>query len=418
MRDPARKRPRYFLRSELADLRQQQRALLVRAPDDARTPAFRQVEQCVLYAHLNQSALFLDDEHLLEAVGEGAHCLRIERIGHADLEHADAEVRCLGLAQSHLGQRLQRIHRRLARRDDAVAPPRPVDDARVDRICPRERHGRGKFCTPEPRLLRYPGVAGPDVHAVRREVEIGCDQPDTLGVAIDRGCRIDRVGRQLEAHPRAGEARHTPAEDAEIQHLLHRRRIEDGHAQIREHRLGGRRHIGRLHCRVVTDGRQHTAKPCGAGQVRMPDRIDGAVEPRSLAVPNGGNPVVLAARIHGRLLRAPARRRRKILVDGGVEEDLVGLEFLRRAPQLLVDVVHRRTAIARDVGRRIVARRLVAPELVHGEADQRLAAGEIDDAGLQAVLVVEGNLSQHSQTPHGITRRMLSVPGGCLSFGD
>src|SRR5262245_63329361 len=102
MRDPARKRPGYFLRSKLADLRQQQRTLLVRAPDDAWAPAFWQVEQCVLYAHFNQPALFLDDEYLIEAVGKAAHCLCIERIRHSDLEHADAEMRCQGFAQSHL----------------------------------------------------------------------------------------------------------------------------------------------------------------------------------------------------------------------------------------------------------------------------------------------------------------------------
>ena len=52
--------------------------------------------------------------------------------------------------------------------------------------------------------------------------------------------------------------------------------------------------------------------------------------------------------------------------------------------------MHRRAAIARDKTGSIQSRRLVAQVLQHGDADQSLAACQIEPASLALVLVIKG----------------------------
>ena len=50
------------------------------------------VVQLLLHLALDEGALLLDDEDLLQALGELAHALGLQRPGHADLVDADADV--------------------------------------------------------------------------------------------------------------------------------------------------------------------------------------------------------------------------------------------------------------------------------------------------------------------------------------
>ena len=70
------------------------------------------------------------------------------------------------------------------------------------------------------------------------------------------------------------------------------------------------------------------------------------------------------------------------------------LEELRRFPQRLVERAERRAAIAGDEARGVEAGEHVALALQDQEADERLGAGQVDAAGFERVLVVEGNVTQ------------------------
>ena len=70
------------------------------------------------------------------------------------------------------------------------------------------------------------------------------------------------------------------------------------------------------------------------------------------------------------------------------------LEELRGLPQRLVERAERRAAVAGDEARGVEARERVALALQDQEPDERLRAGQVDAAGLQRVLVVEGNFAQ------------------------
>src|SRR5258708_38472887 len=86
----------------------------------------------------------------------------------------------------------------------------------------------------------------------------------------------------------------------------------------------------------------------GAGGIAVLEDVAGAVDARPLAVPHGEDAVVFGAREQADLLRAPDRGGAEILVDAGLEFDVVLLEEALRAPQPLIEAAERRAAITRD----------------------------------------------------------------------
>ena len=85
----------------------------------------------------------------------------------------------------------------------------------------------------------------------------------------------------------------------------------------------------------------------------MLQRVAGTIDARALAVPDAEHAVDGAMRVGFDLLRAEQRRGGKVLVDGRQEGDVMPVEMLPGAPQLLVESAEGRTAIARDETRRI-----------------------------------------------------------------
>jgi anti-sigma-K factor RskA len=127
---------------------------------------------------------------------------------------------------------------------------------------------------------------------------------------------------------------------------------------------------------VVAHRHQHAAERRRTGDVGVPEDVARAVHARPLAVPEAEDAVILALAAQFGLLAAPERRRRQILVQARVELDVRRLEELLRALERRVDRAERRSAIAGDISRRVVPRRLVARMLHQRRADQRLRAAQ------------------------------------------
>ena len=169
----------------------------------------------------------------------------------------------------------------------------------------------------------------------------------------------------------------------------------------------------RLRARVVAAEREHTAvwrRPC---IIAVLEGVARAVDTGPLAVPDAEDAVVLRAAADVRQLRAPDGGGRQILVDAGLETDLVLLEEGLRLPERQVVGTERRAAIAGDEAGRIQPRRLIALPLHHGQPHQGLDARDVDSAGLACVLVVEvvGGVERRGQLAHGGSSR--GSVGGC-----
>ena len=77
---------------------------------------------------------------------------------------------------------------------------------------------------------------------------------------------------------------------------------------------------------VVAHQRQHAAVLGGAGEIGVAEHVAGAVDARALAVPEAEHAVELALAAQLRLLRAPQRGGGDVLVDAGLELDVVLVE--------------------------------------------------------------------------------------------
>jgi hypothetical protein len=117
--------------------------------------------------------------------------------------------------------------------------------------------------------------------------------------------------------------------------------------------------------------------------------VAAAVHPRPLAIPHGEHAVVFGAGEQADLLAAPDGGRRHVLVDAGLEGDVVVGEMLLGLPQAEVEVAERAAAVAGNEAGGVEPGGEVALALHHRQADQRLGAGQEDAAGGGGVLVVQ-----------------------------
>ena len=94
-----------------------------------------------------------------------------------------------------------------------------------------------------------------------------------------------------------------------------------------------------------------------AGGIAVLQHVAGAVDARTLAVPDADHAVLARAGRQADLLRAPDGGRGEVLVDARLEDDVVRVEIGLGLQKLLVVAAERRAAIARDEGGGIRDRR-------------------------------------------------------------
>ncbi len=108
--------------------------------------------------------------------------------------------------------------------------------------------------------------------------------------------------------------------------------IEDRDHHVDEVIFGLMRGGGGFRGVVVAHQREHAAMLRGAGEIGVAEHVAGAVDARALAVPDAEHAIELAFAAQLGLLRAPQRGRGEVLVEAGLEHDVVRLqEVARRA---------------------------------------------------------------------------------------
>ena len=265
---------------------------------------------------LDEAALLLDHQHVLQAFGEGAGAGLLQRPGQRHLVDAQSERLGFAVGNAEIGQRLPQIEIGLAGRHDAEPRRLGIEHDAVETVDAGEGGDRVHLRAVQPALLLQRRIGPADAEPTRRHLEIvGHDDLDAIGIADDRGRALDRFRDRLEADPATGIARQRKAENAEIEIVLQRRGIDDRHQGRGEHLfalMGERRGLAAM---VVAGQRDHAAVRRGAGRVGMLERIQRTVDAGALAVPDAEHAIDLGAGKHADLLAAPHRGRRQILVE-------------------------------------------------------------------------------------------------------
>jgi hypothetical protein len=346
-------------------------------------------------SNLPTTPFFLDDQDFLETFGELPHALGFQRPGHRHLVDAQADLGGVGLGDAEIVERLADVEVTLAAGDDSQPRSRRVDDDAVQAIGARVVQDRVDLAVVHPGLGGQERIRPAQRHAVPGEGKIaGNHDLGARRVDLHRRRALDGVGDALEAHPAARVAAHRPAVEAEVEDLLHRRRIEHRDHRRGEHVVGLVRQRRRLRAVIVAGQHQHAAVLRRAGVVRVLEHVAAAVHARALAVPHREHAVVARALVEVDLLRAPDRRRSEVFVQARLEADVRGVEEFLRAPQRLVEGAQRRAAIAGDEAGGVESRQDVALPLQQQQAHQRLRAVQEDAARLDGVFVVKCKFAQ------------------------
>ena len=160
--------------------------------------------------------------------------LRLQRPGQRDLIDADAELGGALFGDAELGERLPHVEIGFAGGDDAEPRLRRIDHHAVEAVGAGERLRRGELWAVQAALLLdrpiHAAARPADVQPARRHFEIARHRHrDALRIDVDRRGAVDRFARRLERHPASGKPRQRETEQAEIEIILDRRRIEHRH---------------------------------------------------------------------------------------------------------------------------------------------------------------------------------------------
>ena len=330
--------------------------VLVHLADDARADVVAPVEQLLLDLVLDDLAALLDDEDLFQPDREFAHALRLQRPGHADLVEPQADLGGDFRRHAEFAQRLPDVFVALAGGHDAEARVRRIHGDAVDLVGAGEGDRGKALVVLQPAVLVVAVVGPAQIEAARRHLEIGRnDEGLHLVGEIDLGRGLHRLGDHLHADPAAGVARHRDTQQPHLDHFVDAGGIEIGHQRGDEGVVRLMRHGGGFGAVVVAGQAQHAAVLGRARRIAVAEHVAAAVDAGALAVPDADHAVVIGAGREVELLRAPDRGGREVLVDAGLEFDVVLFEVLAGGEELLVVAAERRAAIAGDEARGVEA---------------------------------------------------------------
>ncbi len=235
-------------------------AILVELADHPRAHVLAPIVELLLELVFDDRALLLDDQDLLEPLGEMADALALERPGHRHLVEADADIGGMRLVDPQIVQRLAHVEIGFAGGDDAKARIRAVDDNAVEPIGAGKGQCRIELVFVQPVFL-FERLVGPaDVEAARRHLEI-LRQHDVGAFRrdVDRGRAVDRLGDRLERDPAPRIARHRPAIEAEIEDILDAGRVKHRNGSVHERIFGLMRERRGFAGVIVAGQQQHAA---------------------------------------------------------------------------------------------------------------------------------------------------------------
>ena len=203
MRYPAGHGAGNFLGPEFTATRQHLVTVAVMAADDPWPLSIRQVVEDIADPALQKTALFLDHDDLFQAGGKAEHGVRVKGERHAHFQHDDTQIRRLRPIDAQLHQGLAHIDRRLAAGNDADAGFRALHHHLVQVVGAGQGHGGGQFEITQAWFLQDPAVAAPNMNTIIGEGEFRYDDLQTMGIAIDRGGGIHRIGDDFQPGPGA-----------------------------------------------------------------------------------------------------------------------------------------------------------------------------------------------------------------------
>ena len=147
-------------------------AVLVILADDAGPHVALPVVQLLLHLVLDQLALFLHHQNLIQAFGKVPHAVGLQRPWHGHFVKPEADFGRVLFVYAQVFERLQHIQIGLAGSDDAQLGPRAVDGDAVQLVRPRVSQRRINLVVLQPQFLLQRIVRPADADTAFRQAEI------------------------------------------------------------------------------------------------------------------------------------------------------------------------------------------------------------------------------------------------------
>ncbi len=321
----------------------------------------------------------------------------VEWMQRAELQHADTELgEPLGLDAEH-AQSLQDLLHVVTTGDDAEPGVRRIGHEAVERVGGHIALGPFDAIAEHFDLERV-GERHADVPAERRRPRLAIDlergqnriEPSRSDLG-DTGTISDRRG-DLHRHPQASQARHREGVEAEIEHFLHRPRVQHREMQRDKRGITARRKCGRLRSGVVADQQHHTALASRSTETAVADRVARAIETGRFAVPHTGDAFVLGTLVCLGNLRTEDRRCSELLVESRHVHDVELVEQLALGLELSVVSAQWRALIAGDECRGVPALGPIGAHQIDRQAHEGLDARRQDLLRCRLVTLLQREL--------------------------
>ena len=236
------------------------------------------VKDGFLDLHLDQLALFLDDDDQVQTCGPFVEGVHVQRPGLSDLVGGDPQT--LGLVGINV-QQVHRVHQVqpvLARRDKADLGSRFAPHTLVHAVGAAERLGGVAFVVDDAGFLIDGRVDQTDVQAALGHVEVGKDKVQAVRIAVDHAGGFDGVLHGFQTDPQTGKPAERPAIKAVVHDFLHTGGRHHRHIGIQQREFGLVQHGRGFAGVVVAHGHQHAAVRRAARHVGVFEHVARAVQ--------------------------------------------------------------------------------------------------------------------------------------------
>ncbi len=188
---------------------------------------------------LNEAALLLHDDDLVQTVGEPGDLRRNERMNHGQPQQPHARRLQSRLVEPEDTQGLAQVEVRLAGGDQAELGERAEA---LDLVQPVGLSVGARGVQPDALAgsfhLRQVRLQQARVDLVL-ESRLGQDGRYAIVVELDLAGPVGDIRDDLQCDPQAAAARHRDGMRPQVEHVLRIGRVEDGHPEVGEQDLGG-----------------------------------------------------------------------------------------------------------------------------------------------------------------------------------
>src|SRR5438132_98389 len=255
---------------ELAVRRQNPVPTLIKLADnpwaDVRPPIVKLLFQLVL----DDCALFLHDEDLLESFGKAPDPLAFKRPGHRHFVKTYTDFRGMRVVDPEIVEGLAHVEIGFAGGHNSEARARAIYDDTVEVVSAGKGERRVKLVSVESIFLVERLIRPADIEPPWRHLEIvRVLDLEPLRADLDRRGAVDGLGDGLEGDPATRVARHRPAIEAEIEQFLYSGGVQYRNARIHKGIFGLVRQGRRFARVVIACEQQHSTVWRRSGGVAM-----------------------------------------------------------------------------------------------------------------------------------------------------